>query len=132
MFANKRCRTFLALVAIAAITLSACAAPTPEVVEKQVVVEKPVVETVVIEKDVVVEVVVTATPVTGPQKGGTLVIGLDAELSTLDPADHRERTVETVVRNMFDGLVTRTTDGRVVLELAESATLVDDTTWEFV
>ena len=132
MFANKRWRTLLALVAIAAIILSACAAPTPEVIEKEVVVEKSVVETVVIEKEVVVEVVVTATPVVGPQKGGTLVIGLSADILTLDPADHRERTTETVIRNMFDGLVTRTTDGRVVLELAESAALVDDTTWEFV
>ena len=132
MFANKRWRTLLALVAIAAITLSACAAPTPEVIEKEVVVEKSVVETVVVEKEVVVEVVVTATPVTGPQKGGTLVVGLSADILTLDPADHRERTTETVIRNMFDGLVTRTTDGRVVLELAESAALVDDTTWEFV
>jgi len=132
MFANKRWGTLLALVAIAAITLSACAAPTPEVIEKEVVVEKSVVETVVIEKEVVVEVVVTATPVVGPQKGGTLVIGLSSEIMTLDPADYRQRATETVLRNMFDSLVTRTTDGRVVLELAESATLVDDTTWEFV
>ena len=116
MFANKRWGTFLALVAIAAITLSACAAPTPEVIEKEVV----------------VEVVVTATPVVGPQKGGTLVIGLSAEIMTLDPADYRETTTESVIRNMFDGLVTRTTDGRVVPELAKSATLVDETTWEFV
>jgi len=49
--------------------LVACAAPTPEVVEKEVVVEKPVVQTVEIEKEVVVEkkvvetVVVAATPV---------------------------------------------------------------------
>ena len=140
MFANKRWGTLLALVAIAAMILSACAAPTPEVIEKQVVVEKPVVETVVVEKEVVVEkpvvevveVVVTATPVVGPRQGGTLVIGQADEVTTLDPADHRQREVETVIRNMFDGLVTRTTDGRVVLELAESATLVDDTTWEFV
>jgi len=148
MFANKRWGTLLALVVIAAITLSACAAPTPEViekevvveksvvetvvVEKEVVVEKSVVETVVIEKEVVVEVVVTATPVVGPQKGGTLVIGLSDDFESLDPADHRDRTSETIIRNMFDGLVTRTEDGRVVLQLAESATLVDDTTWEFV
>ena len=75
MFASKTWRIFLALVAIAAITLSACAPPTPEVVEKEVVVEKPVVETVVVEKEVVVEVVVTPTPVSF-KKGGTLVIGM--------------------------------------------------------
>ena len=36
--------------------LAACAAPTPEVVEKGVVVERPVVETVVVEKEVLAEV----------------------------------------------------------------------------
>jgi peptide/nickel transport system substrate-binding protein len=111
--------TVLALVA-------GCAIPTSEVVER--VVTQVVKETVEVE----VEKVVTATPVAGPQEGGTLVIGLASVIMTLDPADYRERTTETVIRNMFDGLVTRTTDGRVVLELAESATLVDDTTWEFV
>jgi len=44
------------------IALAACAPPTPVVVEKEVVVEKPVVETVVVEKEVPVEVVVTPTP----------------------------------------------------------------------
>jgi peptide/nickel transport system substrate-binding protein len=115
--------------------LVGCATPTPEVVEKVVekVVTQVVKETVIVEgTPQIVEKVVTATPVTGPQKGGTLVIGLSSEIMTLDPADYRERTTETVMRNMFDGLVTRTTDGRVVLELAESAELVDDTTWEFV
>jgi hypothetical protein len=41
----------------------ACAAPTPQVVEKQVVVEKPVVSTVVVEKEKVVEKPVVATVV---------------------------------------------------------------------
>ncbi|HID86559.1 MAG TPA: extracellular solute-binding protein [Anaerolineae bacterium] len=57
---NKR---FLLLLASGLVTLSlvlaACAPPTPVVVEKEVIVEKPVVETV----EVVKEVVVTATPV---------------------------------------------------------------------
>ena len=139
MFASKRWGPLLALVTIAAITLSACAPPTPEVVEKEVVVEKSVVETVVVEKEVVVEkpvvevveVVVTPTPVSF-KKGGTLVIGLAASsISSLDPADHRSRTVETVLRNMFDGLVTRTRTGDVVLEIAESATMIESTLWEF-
>jgi raffinose/stachyose/melibiose transport system substrate-binding protein len=50
----------VSLLVLAGLLLAACAAPTPEVVEKEVVVEKPVVETVVVEKEV--EVVVTATP----------------------------------------------------------------------
>jgi peptide/nickel transport system substrate-binding protein len=39
---------------------------------------------------------------------------------SLDPAMHRHRETETVIRNMFDGLVTRTHGSDVVPELAES------------
>jgi peptide/nickel transport system substrate-binding protein len=58
MFSNKKWMTLIALVAIAAMVLSACAQPTPEVVEviKEVPVEKEVVRTVVVEKEVPVEV----------------------------------------------------------------------------
>jgi len=72
-------KTALAIVSLLVVSavLGACAAPTPQVVEKEVVVEKPVVQTVVVEKEKVVEkpviqtvvvekekeVVVTATPV---------------------------------------------------------------------
>jgi ABC-type glycerol-3-phosphate transport system substrate-binding protein len=60
MLGNKRWTIAATFAVIATIlSLAACAAPTPQVVEKEVVVEKPVVETVVIEK----EVVVTPTPV---------------------------------------------------------------------
>ncbi len=69
------------LMLIVTLMLAACAAPAPEVVEKEVVVEKPVVQTVVVEKEKIVEksvvqtvvvekeVVVTATPApeTGPR-----------------------------------------------------------------
>ena len=61
----------------------------------------------------------------------TLVIGLQQTISTLDPAMHRDRTVESVIRNMFDGLVTRDSNMEVVPELAESWELVDDLTWRF-
>ena len=68
---SKKWMVLIALVAIAAMILPACAPPTPEVVVKEVPVEKKVVETVVVEKEVPVEkevvkeveVVVTATPV---------------------------------------------------------------------
>jgi peptide/nickel transport system substrate-binding protein len=134
MFGNRKLAGLTIFLLITATILAGCPAPTPVVieVEKEVIVEKTVIETVVVKKEVAVEVVVTATPVVGPQKGGTLVIGLSADIATLDPADYRETTTETVLRNMFDGLVTRTSDGRVLLQLAESATLVDKTTWEFV
>ncbi|MDI6894979.1 MAG: ABC transporter substrate-binding protein [Bacillota bacterium] len=55
-------------------------------------------------------------------KGGdTIVVGMKTnKIVTLDPAMHRERDTETVIRNIFDGLVTRTWDGKVVPEIAES------------
>ena len=49
---------------------------------------------------------------TPPQHKDILVIGISQTVSTLDPAMHRDRVVETVIRNMFDGLVTRTPDMR--------------------
>ncbi len=57
MFSNKKWMYLIALVAMAAMILSACAQPTPVVIEKEVPVEKEVIRTVVVEKEVPVEVV---------------------------------------------------------------------------
>ena len=43
MFSHKKWTRLSALVMIVSMVLSACGAPTPEVIEKEVVVEKPVV-----------------------------------------------------------------------------------------
>jgi peptide/nickel transport system substrate-binding protein len=64
------------------------------------------------------------------QEETTLVVGMAAAPDTLDPADHRSRESETVIRNMFDGLVTRDTRSGVHLELAEEMTWIDDVTLE--
>lgn len=64
-------------------------------------------------------------------EGDTLVVGIRATIESLDPANHRNRIAETVIRNMFDGLVTRTPDGRVVPEIAESWEAISPTLWEF-
>ncbi len=69
-------------------------------------------------------------PTTTGEGDGTIIVGLADAPTTLDPADHRSRTSETVIRNMFDGLVTRDTRNGVHLELAESAELIDPVTWE--
>ena len=61
-----------------------------------------------------------------------LIIGLARNPLTLDPADHRHRETETVIRNMYDGLVTRDTRSGVHPELAEETTWLDDTTLEVV
>jgi len=50
---------------------------------------------------------------------------------SLDPANHRDRETETVIRNMFDGLVTRGPDMIIVPEIAESWEWLDDKTCEF-
>ncbi len=110
--------------------LAACGpTPTPEVVEKEVT--KVVKETVVVEKEVekevVKEVIVTPTP---PPGRDVIIVALAAAPTSLDPADHRSRQSETVIRNMFDGLVTRDTRSGVHMELAESMEWLDEKTLE--
>lgn len=64
--------------------------------------------------------------------GDSLVVGLRVDrLQSLDPANHRDRETETVIRNIYDGLVTRTPTGEVVPELAESWSTPDATTYIF-
>jgi len=68
----------------------------------------------------------------GLKRGDTIVVGMAADgMLTLDPAAYRDRATETVIRNMFDGLVTRTVDGRIVPEIAESWSAVSDTEYIF-
>ncbi|MCG2786596.1 MAG: ABC transporter substrate-binding protein [Anaerolineae bacterium] len=71
-----------------------------------------------------------STTVDSQPNGGTIVIALANAPVSLDPADHRSRESETVIRNMFDGLVTRDNVNGVHLELAESLTWTDDQTLE--
>jgi len=73
-------------------------------------------------------IVVSPTPAPGRT---TLVVALARAPQTLDPADHRHRETETVIRDMYDGLVTRDTKSGVHLELAESYKWLDDKTLEF-
>jgi len=113
--------------------LVACATPTAQVIEKTVVVEKPVEKiverTVVAVRTVVAErtVVVPATPVPGRD---TLVVALARAPSGIDPADHSSREAETVIRNLYDGLVTRDATSGVHMEIAESLKWLDTKTLE--
>ena len=59
---------------------------------------------------------------------GTIVIAMGAAPVSLDPADHRSRESETVIRNMFDGLVTRDATNGVHMQLAESMDWADEQT----
>jgi peptide/nickel transport system substrate-binding protein len=60
-----------------------------------------------------------------------LRVGFTLDALTLDPADHRKRETETILRNMYDGLITRDAQMRLVPELAESWKQVDPVTYEF-
>lgn len=62
---------------------------------------------------------------------GALSVALDADVQTLDPAMHRSRTVEAVVRNVCDGLVARDAEMRYVPQLAESWEVEGDRRWVF-
>ncbi len=65
-------------------------------------------------------------------RGGVAVVGMNTNaIVTFDPAMFRDRKTETVLRNIFDGLVTRTTKDRVVLELASAMRQPSPTTYEF-
>ena len=108
-------RLFLAAMLVALLALPvACAAPPLEVEQQPV-------------RETVVEKVVTATPPPGRQ---AIIVGLARAPLSIDPADHRSRESETVIRNMFDGLVTRDTASGVHMELAESINWIDAETLE--
>lgn len=76
---------------------------------------------------VVVERLVTPAGAPGRQ---VLIVAVAQAPTSLDPADHRSRESETVIRNIFDGLVTRDTGSGVHLEIAEAMTWLDEQTLE--
>ena len=58
-------------------------------------------------------------------------VGYTQDAKTLDPANHRSRITEGIIRNMYDGLVARDDQMRVWPELAESYNQIDETTYDF-
>ena len=142
MFENKKLAGFVSLLVIAITILSACAPATPQVVEKEVVVEKPVAETVIVEKEVVVEkpvvqtvvvekeVVVTATPEV-KKPSGEITILWDEPFVQTDPHFHWSVLGIVVDGHVYEPLVDRDNEGNFVGLLAESWETIDDTTWEF-
>ena len=68
----------------------------------------------------------------GLKSGDTITVGMKVNaFISMDPAMYRDRDTETVVRNMFDGLVTRTRGAEVVPEIAESWVKEDDCNFLF-
>ena len=133
----------LAVLVVLGIVMDACAAPTPEVikeevivekevpvtveVEKEKVVEKEVVQTVEVVKEVVVEKVVTATPKPGADKqGGTLVLGFYQEPELLNSLI-RTQTVASWAGDFFEsGLVVAGPSGEYYAELAKEVPTVQN------
>lgn len=66
-----------------------------------------------------------------PAAAVDLRIGFSVDADTLDPANHRNRPTETIIRNMFDGLLTRDSQMKVVPEIAESIVQVSPTEYDF-
>jgi peptide/nickel transport system substrate-binding protein len=58
-------------------------------------------------------------------------VGFTLDALTLDPGNQRKRETETILRNMYDGLLTRDAKMNVVPELAASWKQLDPTTYEF-
>ena len=109
----------LAVLVVLGIVMAACAPPTPEVIEKEVivekevpvtvevekekVVEKEVIQTVEVEKEVVVEKVVTATPL--PAAPTELRVGLSTEPWDLDPAIRTDTGSGYIIDSVYDPLI---------------------------
>lgn len=63
--------------------------------------------------------------------GGELRVGFSMDALTMDPGNYRNRETETIIRNMYDGLLTRDSKMNLVPELAESWRAIDAKTYEF-
>ncbi len=62
--------------------------------------------------------------------GAEVRVGFTQDALTLDPANHRKRETQTIIRNLYDGLMTQTSKSEVVPELAESVRPIDALTYE--
>jgi peptide/nickel transport system substrate-binding protein len=69
--------------------------------------------------------------VAGSAMAADIRVGFGLDALTLDPGNHRNRETETIIRNMYDGLLTRDSKMKVVPELAASWKQIDLTTYEF-
>lgn len=65
------------------------------------------------------------------KQGNQLVICVHEPILMLDPAIHRSRHIQIILKNVLDALTTRNADMQVVPQLADSWQALDDTTWEF-
>jgi peptide/nickel transport system substrate-binding protein len=140
----NRWASLLVLVILAVTVLSGCAAPAPQVVEKEKIVQQTVVvkETAVVEKvvekqaTVVVEKIVTVEPTKAPSAEDArgrqnIIVASSSDMSTLDPAQMFSRFEGSVADHVLQALTFRAPDMSIVPMLATEWSRVDDTTWEF-
>lgn len=64
-------------------------------------------------------------------ESAAIVVGIKGPVLSVDPANHRDRITESVLRNIFDGLVTRDEKGEVQPQIAESWENPSPTEWLF-
>lgn len=76
--------------------------------------------------EAVAEAPTEAAVETGPVMGGTVVAGMDSDLSTLDPTQSNNATDRHVYYNVFDTLVRLGTDASIEPGLAESWDVSED------
>jgi len=74
---------------------------------------------------------VAFSPVVPAANAADLVVGFTLDADTLDPANHRKRETETIIRNIYDGLLTRDPNMVVVPEIAETMTQISPTIYDF-
>jgi peptide/nickel transport system substrate-binding protein len=115
------------VLVVLSLLLSACAPavqPTPEVIEKEVIVtqEVPVERIVTQEVEVIREVVVTPTavPEKAPTPGGTLIVARAGDMQGLDPHKQTAFTSFRVLEHIYDPLLALDKDMNVIPNLAES------------
>lgn len=113
-------RVLFLLVALALI-VTACGAPAPEVIEKEVIVTQEV------------EVLVTpeAEGEAEPQAGGTLIVGKSGEAAGLDPHLVTSAFSFEITSQVYNQLVDMSDDYALVPELADSWENPDDLTFIF-
>jgi peptide/nickel transport system substrate-binding protein len=75
--------------------------------------------------------VAKVSPTPTPRFAGNLTVGLSADAESMDPFFVNQAAGWSVVHAIFDHLIERDFEGRLVPGLAESWTVVDDTTLEF-
>lgn len=63
--------------------------------------------------------------------GGTLTVAQSSDILTMDPAMHRSRITQTVIRNVFEALVNQDANLKPIPELATEWKQEDPTTWRF-